>query len=209
MRYEITLKNRKKLVLPENEYKAIEGDLLSGTESLVKTRLGVFNVSDVVTAFPMKNELNIGGAVSNRGEMKKDFLRSEEEYKKQSPKEKAKRDYYTRFMGMVLAVCGLPKVFGEDYSSPALTEEYWKTGSWRFTGEQRAERRKRFDRWVAKSDYATLWGRDMKNFFVEYFEKNPNKSWVDLDEWWPIFIEGKLPTTRFDKMLIQHESQVN
>lgn len=135
-----------------------------------------------------------------------DFRSDEAEYRGEAPKEKAKRDYYTRFMGMVLSAYGLKKVLGNDYVSPATAKEAFGDG-WEFTEEQRMDRRKRFDRWVENSNWPTLWGKDLKNFLVEYYEVNPDKSWCDLEEWWPFFVEGKLPTTKFDKVLIAHEKQ--
>lgn len=147
------------------------------------------------------------GDMRSKEQARMDFLRGEEEYRAESPREKAKREYYSRFMGMILACFGLKRVFGSDYESPANVPTM-DQGGWEFTGVQRQDRRRRFDAWVAQSDWSSLWGKDLKNFLVEYFEKNPNKSWCDLEEWWPIFVEGKIPTTRFDRVLIAHDHQV-
>lgn len=208
MKHEVTLKNKKKLLISSDDYRRIESDLLSGDDVIIKTGVGVFNSSQVLSVMPVKEEVDVKTPMTNRQKMIEDFMRDEEEYRNETPVEKAKREYYIRFMGMILSVYGAKMVLGTDWQSPSTTEEAWKTGSWEFTEEQRQDRRRRFDRWVENSNYPTLWGKDLKNFLVEYFEINPNKSWCDLEEWWSVFIEGKLPTSRFEKILMRHEVQV-
>lgn len=208
MKYKLYLRNRTEIVLEDGQYRKIENAILSQADEMVAINGSVFNARDVKSVTPYSGDVatRIKHDMSYRDEKKLEFLRQEEEYRGESSRDKAIREYYTRFMGMVLSAYGLKKVLGNDYVSPATAKEAFGDG-WEFTEEQRMDRRKRFDRWVENSNWPTLWGKDLKNFLVEYYEVNPDKSWCDLEEWWPIFVEGKLPTTKFDKVLIAHEKQ--
>lgn len=169
------------------------------------------NLSSIKGVFKRKGYDEVNRTEKNTTlyqKMYREFARAEAKYRLQSPVEKAQREYYTRFMGVILNGFGIREVFGEEYKSLSI-EGMSLIDGWGFTDEQRSERRALFDAWIAKSEHAELWNGEIKRFFVEYFTEHPDKSWCPYEVWVERFIDGKAPHNYFEKILIRHDAQVD
>lgn len=183
-----------------NEIRRLQEDDMSGVVILNSTSVNIKAIKDIYPDKTYFDEKRNYAMNKKRSDMWTEFISSENLYIKQKAVEKAKREYYTRFMGLMLSVYGLKRVMGEGYVSPSTTDNDWV-----FTDAQKQARRNRFDQFIETLDRAEYFKKDLKRFFVDYFEKNPKRTWCPMRLW----LESiGLPTSRFERIALRHDAQV-
>lgn len=200
----ITLIGRREFLVDDQKAKVVAELMLGEKED----RPGSIEIEGQIVKFPQITGVFSTSIPDKKNKMpyqdqvRQDFQFQEQEYKNQSPKEKAIRQYYGIFMNLMVSAYGLPKVFGKNCHSPMLDHPFDSTEKFEFTKDQEQDRRIRFDNFMRSEKLRESLETELKVFFVEFFEGNPKNSWCPLGTWREFV---NVPTTRFDKTLIAHQ----
>ncbi len=200
----ITLTGRREFFVTDRKAKVIADLMLEEKENRPDS---IEIEGQVIKFFQITGVFSAGldpkGGVSRQDQVWQDFHFQEQEYVRQTFKEKAKRQYYACVLNLFVSAFGLKTVFGEDYCSPMLDHPFDSPKSFEFTSDQKQDRIDRFDKYM-RVKYPKL-EIDLKKFFLEFFERNPKNSWSPLEQWREVI---GVPTTRFDKLLTAHQRVV-
>lgn len=180
MSYIVSLPYNEKLKITTKE----RGELLAAIESredFFEVGGSTLRIRSIQRIDPIEREKTGYSATVQRA--LQEFADAEAKYRKQGPREKAKCEYYSRFMWAYVHRIGFKQVFGA-----------------------RGNRKQQFDGFIKKQEQEGEVAKGLKNFFVEYFEKNQDKTWMPYQDW-EGFLPGELPSY-FEVIVKRHDDRV-
>jgi hypothetical protein len=204
----VVLNNNREIRLTDDKADQLEELLSSGrAKGMVKLNDQFVRISSIKHVY--RSGADPSYDMPYEEKVRQQFYFEEQSYRRQTAQQKAEREYYSRFMHLVLSAFGIKKVFGEDYHSPMLDipfDSYEAHENFKFTPEQIKDRRRRLNEFVKGQGKEQEWGAELKKFFLDYFNQNPQSTWCPVDLWLPVL---DIPTSLMERIVIRHDSLVN